>query len=209
MDTKLTKRQLSLAGSIGLVAGALGLLAAGLLLAWPEQVAKGPVHYPFTVEGFTVAQIAFFLHHWGLVVALVALCLSGALGPGRAARAGGWLAVAGMLGLTFAELNTIRYAEWDFDTANAGLLGATYGVTTNLVGLGLLVAGVGAVRARVWSGWRRWLPLIIGIATFVELTPGMFGGFVIARLAIAVWMLLFALLGQGLRAESARLAPGA
>ena len=187
---------------MAIVAGAIGPLAAALLLAWPEQVPRGPVHYPFTVTGFTVAQVVFFLHHWGLLAALVALCLSGALGRSRVARVGGWLAVAGMLGLTFAELNTIRFAEWDFAKANSGVVGASYGVSTNLIGLGLLIAGVGVARAGVWSGWRRWIPLTIGIATFVELTPGMFGGFVIARLAIAFWMFLFALLGQSLRVEA-------
>lgn len=48
------------------------------------------------------------------------------------------------------------------------------------------------------------MPLVIGIATCVELTPGMFGGFVIARLAIGNWMLLFGALGQALREEAAR-----
>jgi hypothetical protein len=191
---------------VGVVSGALGPLLAGVLLAWPEQVPKGPLHYPFTAAGFTFAQVGFFLHHWGLVVPLVALCVSGALGTGRVARFGGWLAVAGMLGLTFAELNTIRYAEWDFDKANAGLVGATYGISTNLIGLGLIIAGIAVARAGVWTGWRRWMPLVIGIATFVELTPGMFAGFVVARLAIGLWLLLFALLGHGLRVESARMA---
>jgi hypothetical protein len=186
------------AGLIGLVTGLLGGLAAVVLLVWPPQIAKGPVSYPFTTTGFTIAQVAFFVHHIGLVIVVGGLAVSGAVGPRRYARWGVWLALVGMVGLTLAELNTIRFAEWDFDKANAGLLGATYGT----IGLGLLLAGVGALRARVWSGWRRWTPLVIGVATFVELTPGMFGGFVIARLAIGFWMLLFAALGQSLRVEA-------
>jgi len=42
------------------------------------------------------------------------------------------------------------------------------------------------------------MPLAIGIATFTVVIPGMFGGFVIARLAIGAWLLLFAALGWSL-----------
>jgi hypothetical protein len=205
-DRETSGRALARAGLIGLVTGLLGGLAAVVLLVWPPQIAKGPVSYPFTTAGFTIAQVAFFVHHIGLVILVGGLAVSGAVGPRRYARGGAWLAVAGMIGLTLAELNTIRFAEWDFDKANAGLLGATYGISCNMIGLGMLLAGVGALRARVWSGWRRWTPVLIGIATFVELTPGMFGGFVIARLAIGFWLLLFAALGQSLRVEATSLA---
>ncbi len=37
---------------------------------------------------------------------------------------------------------------------------------------------------------------------FVVVTPGMFGGFVVARLAIGFWMLLFAALGWSVYVES-------
>ena len=51
------------------------------------------------------------------------------------------------------------------------------------------------LRARVWDGWRRWLPLALGIWVFVTLMPaeGLGGGS--AEAAMAGWMLLFAALG--------------
>jgi hypothetical protein len=186
-----------------MVAGLLGPPLAALMLLWPAQVAKGLLSYPFTRTGFLIVQTGFFVHHIGLVVLLIGFARSGAAGTGRIFRGAMWLAVIGMTLLSLAELNTMRYADWSTDKANAGAMGATYGIACNAIGLGLLVAGVGVLRARVWSGWRRFMPLIIGIATFVELTPGMFGGFVIARLAIGFWILLFAGLGHSLRAESA------
>lgn len=192
------------AGLIGFAAGVLGALSALLLLVWPPQVAVNLVSYPFTTTGFYVAQAWFFLQHLGLLLALGALARSGAVGRSRVARTGAWAAVAGMVVLTFAELLAMRYATWDDDAAYAGLMGTAYGASVNVIGLGLLIAGVGVLRAGVWSGWRRWLTLAIGIAAFAVVTPGMFGGFVIARLAIGFWMLLFGALGWALYVESRR-----
>ncbi len=196
-------------GLVGLATGLLGALSALLVLVWPPQVAEHLVSYPFTTNGFYAVQTWFFVHHFGLVLVLVALAGSGAVGAGRLGRTGAWAAVAGMVALTFAELLAMRYATWDNDTANAGLMGTTYGASVTVIGLGLLIAGVGVVRAGVWSRVPRSIPLAIGIAAFAVVTPGMFGGFVIARLAIGFWMLLFGALGWALYVESRRSAlPG-
>jgi hypothetical protein len=195
---------LARAGLVGVISGLAGALAAAVMLAWPPAVPSTLLSYPFTRTGFLTAQAFFFVHHIGLVIPLWAFAASGAVGTNRVFRGGAWLAVAGMVLLTLAELNTMRFADWNVDAANKGAMGAVYGIACNAIGLGMILAGAGTLRARVWSGWRRWVPLVIGIATFVELTPGMFGGFVIARLAIGFWILLFAAFGQSLRAEAAR-----
>ena len=198
----MSTRFLSRAGLIGLVAGLVGALIALVLLFWPAQVAEGPVSYPFTTTGFLIAQAFFFVHHFGLLVPLVALAASRITGPQVLFRAGAWIAVLGMGLLTASELLAMRYADWDFDTANAGLMGTSYGISCTVIGLGMLVAGVGVLRAGLWTGWRRWTPLAIGIAEFAILTPGMFGGFAAARLVIGFWMLLFGALGWAMYVES-------
>lgn len=195
------------AGLIGLVTGIIGAGAAVVLLLWPRQVSDDLVSYPFTTAGFYVAQVVFFVHHLGLLVLVVAFARSAAFGEGRVARGGAWLAVAGTAALAAAELLAMRYATWDFTTANEGLMGAAYGIACNAVGLGMLAAGVGTLRRRVWSGWFKWTPLAVGVTQFVVLTPGMFGGFVVARLAIGTWMLTFAALGWGLYADARGTAP--
>lgn len=194
-------RLLSRAGIISSVAAALGALSALVLLAWPPQVAGGVLSYPFTTAGHSIAQTWFFVQHLALALALVALATTGVVGTGRLPRAAAWVAVAGMVGLALTELLAIGYAEWDEEAANAGPMGAAYGICVTVIGLAMLVVGIVVLRARRWTGWRRWTPLVIGIATFTVLTPGMFGGFVIARLAIGFWMLLFAALGWSLHAE--------
>jgi hypothetical protein len=192
------------AGLVGFGTGVIGGLGALVLLFWPAQVAEGPVSYPFTTKGFLMAQGFFFVHHLGLVALLVALALSATVGTGRLARAGAWLAVIGMAMLTGTELLAMRYADWDFDTANAGPMGASYGIACMVVGIGMIAAGIGILRAGVWSGWHAWTPLVIGISQFVVLTPGMFGGFAAARLAIGFWMLTFAALGGSMFSEARR-----
>ena len=201
----MSRQFLSRAGLIGVTAGLLGALSAVVMLLWPRQVAEELFSYPFTTVGFYVAQGWFFVHYFGLVLVLVALALSGALGMGRFVRWGAWVAVIGMVALTFCELLAMRYADWHSDTANAGLLGTSYGISVTLIGLGMLTAGLGVLRAGVWHGWRRWTPLAIGIATFAVVTPGMFGGFVLALLAIGSWLLLLVALGWSLYVESRRL----
>jgi hypothetical protein len=203
----MSRQFLSRAGLIGLVTGLLGALSAGVMLLWPPQVAEEVVSYPFTTAGFYFAQVWFFVHHFGLVLVVVALALSGAVGNGRLGRGGARAAVIGMVGLTVSELIAIRYADWPTDLANAGVMGTSYGISVTVIGLGMLAAGIGVLRAGAWHGWRRWTPLAIGIATFAVVTPGMFGGFVMARLAIGSWLLLLAALGWCLYVESRRSRP--
>jgi hypothetical protein len=200
----MSLQALSRSGKLGFITGVLGALGAVFMLAWPAQSQEGVLHYPFTIAGFRIIQAWFFVHHLGLVTLLVALALSGAVGRSRVARAGAWLGVIGMGMLAGMELFAMQYAEWNTKAANKSTMGAGYGITTSLIGLGMLVAGVGVLRAGTWSGWRRWIPLLLGVTLFLVVTPGMFGGFVIARLAIGFWMALFAALGWAVVVEADR-----
>jgi len=198
----MSELSLRRSGLVCLVTGIVGGALAVLLLAWPTDVDDSLLRYPFSENGFLTIQVLFAVHHLGLVAGVVALALSGAVGAGKVARTGAWLLVAGTLMLTVAELHTMRYADWTADAANEGLMGATYGISCTVMGLGAIMAGAGVLRAKVWSGWRAWTPMVIGVSQFVMLTPGMFGGFVIARLVIGTWMLMFAALGWSLYVES-------
>ena len=189
-------------GLVCFVVGLVGAALALLLLAWPTEVDDALLRYPFSEAGFLTVQAVFAAHHLGLVAGVVALSLSGVVGRGRAARGGAWLLVAGTVMLTASELLTMRYVAWTNEAAYGGLMGAAYGISCTVIGLGAILAGIGVRRARVWSGWRAWTPMVIGVAQFVMVTPGMFGGFVLARLVIGAWMLMFAALGWSLYAEA-------
>jgi hypothetical protein len=196
----VTARGIAFTGRMGIAVAITGALSAAAMLAWPIHAPRELVRYPFTVGQFQAVQTWFFIHHLGMVAVLVGFVGSGATGTGRLGRAGAWLAVLGTFLLAVQELITgFQFGDVALKTANEGAMGAGYGVSTNLLGLGMVVAGIAVVRARVWTDWARWIPLAIGITHFVVLTPAIFsGGFVAGRLAIGSWMLLFGALGSAL-----------
>jgi hypothetical protein len=196
----VTARGIAFTGRMGIAVAVTGALSAAAMLAWPKQAPPELVRYPFTLGQFQAIQTWFFVHHLGMVAVLIGLAGSGATGNGRLGRAGAWLAVVGTFLLAVQELITgFQFGDVALKAANEGAMGAGYGVSTNLIGLGMVVAGIAVVRAGVWTGWARWIPLAIGIMHFVVVTPAIFsGGFVAGRLAIGSWMLLFGALGFAL-----------
>lgn len=93
------------------------------------------------------------------------------------------------------ELAAIAAAAEPTDSPIALLLGAAYGVFSLLLGAALMVTGVAVIREKFWQGWKRWIPLSLGIWLYVLVLPALAWSFVGAGFAIASWMLLFAALG--------------
>lgn len=186
------------AGSVCLAAGVLGAAVGVLLSVYPGQVPEDAYSYPLATGGFTVVQVMLFLQHLGLVAGLLALRSLGVLGDGRAGRAGWAVAVFGMLLLAVTELYGITAADVTYPSSRTDPLDALYAVSSILIAVGLIAAGVAVARSSVWSGWRRWIVLATGVYVLVPMMPALMGPFVVARLAISGWMLLFAALGWAL-----------
>lgn len=189
---------IGLLGRLCLWAGLLGAASGVLLVAVPPAVDDDRYSYPLTATAFVVVQLWFAVQHLGL--------LAGIAGLGRTGAAGGhrWglrVAAGGMALLAVTELAAIAAAGSTYPGPGTDVLDALYGVSSIMIGVGLLAAGRAVLRARVWSGRSRWLPLATGAYVFVPMFPAMFGGFLGARLAITGWMLLFALLGWVLAGE--------
>ncbi|ALV40693.1 hypothetical protein AU252_05520 [Pseudarthrobacter sulfonivorans] len=186
------------AGMLCFWAGVLGA-ASGLLLAFVQPaVPENQWSYPLNVTAFSAIQVWFSLQHVGLLLGLLALGWTGVLGQSTLARIGHPVAVASMLGFAVTELAAILAANDTKDSPLVGLLGASYGVFSLLLGAALVVEGIAVLRARVWQGWRRWIPLALGVWVFVPMLPALALSFTGARFAIAGWMLLFAALGWAL-----------
>jgi hypothetical protein len=201
MDRMSESRVLStvaLGGWVCLVAGVLGLASAIVLIGVEPSVGNDRFSHPFTPFGFAAAQLWFSVQHLGLLAGLYGLTRSGVVGTGRLGRWGAWGAIVGMGLLTLTELVAISGSDSVRPSTRTDTIGSLYGIATFLIGGTLIMAGMAVIRTGRWQGWRRLLPLILGVFVFVPLTPALFASYVLARLAIGGWMLGFAFLGWAL-----------
>jgi hypothetical protein len=186
------------AGLLCLVGAVIGVIS-GLVTAFiPPAVSSDWYSYPYTPTGFLVAQVVFILNHVLLLVGILGLARSGAAGTGLLGRVGLWISVLGMATLTVCEVGAMTLATSPYPSPRTDFMDMSFGVASILIGLGLVLAGVAVARAGEWTGWHRFVALICGVAVFVIVIPGVFGPFLAGRLALVVWMLMFAALGWAL-----------
>lgn len=190
--------EVSRAGAVCLAAGVLGAVSGAFLAVYPGQVSEDQFSYPLTAGWFAVIQIWFFVQHVGLLVGVAALARAAVMVPGRSARWGTGLAASGMALLAVTELIAITARNSTYPGDGTALLDALYGVSSVAVGVGMILAGIAVRRRGLWTGWRAAVVLAAGIFVFVPMLPALMGPFVLARLSITVWMLLFAALGYAL-----------
>ncbi len=186
------------AGATCLAAGILGAVSGIVLAVYPARVPEDMFSFPNTAGEFTGIQIWFFVQHLGLLAGIAALARAETMTQGRSARWGIGLAASGMALLAVTELFAITARNSTRPGDGTGLLDALYGTSSVAVGVGLILAGIAVRRRGRWTGWRGAVVLGAGIFVFVPMTPALMGPFVLARLAITVWMLLFAALGYAL-----------
>ena len=188
----------SRAGAVCLAAGILGAVSGIGLVVYPAQVSQDMFSYPLTAGGFTVIQIWFFAQHIGLLAGIAALARAAVMAQGRSARWGSGLAVSGMALLAVTELIAISARNSTYPGDGTAFLDMLYGVSSVAVGLGMILAGIAVRNGGRWTGWRGLVALVAGIFVFVPMMPALMGPFILARVAITVWMLLFAALGYAL-----------
>lgn len=131
----------------------------------------------------------------------------GRIGWTRAARGalsvtGAASSASGLLLLTGGENWALRLTNTANSGPGASGLDTAYGLGTIMTGVGLVLAGLAVARARRWHGWARWTPLPLGIPVFVVVLPGIFGTFLEGRLAIMLWLIVWAALGAALIREA-------
>ncbi|GGU13074.1 hypothetical protein [Lentzea flava] len=119
--------------------------------------------YPWPSDTFVLVCLVYAVFHALVLVGVLGFARSGAAGTGRAARAGGLLAVAGTAVLFIAELASILYRTEPLSATGPSIVGAIFGLGTVLTALGILMTGVTTLRAGVWQDWRRYVPLVTGV----------------------------------------------
>lgn len=192
----MSARTLAISGGwAAVIAGLVGAGAAAFLLVVPPAVEADRFSHPLTATGFAIIQVAFFLHHLLVVWALWAFWRAGLAGRGVLAAIGGIAAVVAMLALSVQELIAISAADSAYPSPLTDVIESAYGMITLATGAVLILLGIAAVRAHVLTGVGRWLMVVIGIWVIVPLTPAIFAGYELGRIAIGLWLLLFTWLG--------------
>ena len=157
----------------GLIGLALAPVPEPYLAAWFRQPVMGPV---------------LAAEHLLAVAGLIALLLSMACGEGLLSKAGIGMAVFGQLAWTPAEI------IWRFSHPPANFL---FELGLPLIAVGLIIAGIGMLRARRWDGWQRFLPLATGLYLPIVFLPAEALKFE-RGLAIGIWGIGFVLLGAAI-----------
>ncbi|MDJ1371681.1 hypothetical protein [Gulosibacter molinativorax] len=191
-------RSISLGGWVLIVGGVLGTLIGLLLAVVPGMVGKEAFSYPLTAAGHAATQVFLFVHHVAIAYGLYVVWRSGFAGKGKLAAVGGIGSVVVMALFGVHEFVVAGLAEAVYPSAQIALAEAVYGVLSILIGAMLIVFGIAAMRGGQLHGWRRWIILILDVYIFVPLLPLTLVSFETARIAIALWNLLFAVLGSAL-----------
>ncbi|HEY5847352.1 MAG TPA: hypothetical protein VIT42_11250 [Microlunatus sp.] len=190
-----TTSNLSRAGWVCFAGGLLGIAQGAFMLLIQPAVPFERFSYPLTPTGYVVAELTFAAQHLMLVVGLVALARSAWAARSRLARVGYWLATVALVLLAVVEVISLSAANASLTDPEAVLIVSLYGLPTLLAGAGLVLGGAGLARSSGLTGWRRWLPLTVGVWVFVPMLPAIFGPYAAGRLALIGWMALFAALG--------------
>ena len=194
VDAPAATSRIQKAGAVCLAAGLFGALACiYLALVSPVAGADG-LTFPHGAPEFTGLQMVIALQRLGLIFGLLGLWWCGAVPRTRSARFGWYGAMVMMAVLTVTEGLAVSVPRSPLD-GTPPAFGVVYGAYTMLLGVALLAQGVGVASGRAWQGWKRWLPLTLGVWLLVLVLPALGLSFDAARWAMSAWLLLFALLG--------------
>jgi len=195
IDTTTTVSRTRIAGWVCFAGGLVGFTQGIVLLVVSPVVGEDRYSYPFSPTGYTIAQLSFAVQHLALIVGVVALAGSTWSRRSRPARIGFLIGALGLIMLTLMEVFALTAANSAMISSEADLVNSLYGIPTIATGVGMVIGGIAFARSSGLTGWRRWLPLSLGLYVFVPLLPAIFAPFNVGRLAIGGWMLLFAALG--------------
>jgi hypothetical protein len=189
-------RQWAMVGIVGGVATLVGGLTVQVLVVPRSTVAPELWTFPRDGGAFVVVTIVYAVFHAMVLAGLCGFRLSGLAGPGRGARTGHALALTGTALLAVAEVLSLFWVGQRTDAAGPGLTAVAFGLGTVLSAAGFVTLGVTTLRAEQWAGWRRRVPLVLGVWTTLLLlavaTPfgaagiGIYGG-LLALLFVALY----------------------
>lgn len=165
---KPTTESLRAAG-ISCIVGAAATTVGGIVVQGIVQpaatVSDHRWSYPWSSSALVPISILWASLHALVFVGLLGFARSAVAGPGRSARLGTTLILAGTALLFVGELASIAVRDQRTDDTGAVIVGAIFAVAILLTAVGFVAAGIATVRARLWQGWRRFTPLTAGIVS--------------------------------------------
>ncbi|MCE7986903.1 MAG: hypothetical protein DYG89_37495 [Caldilinea sp. CFX5] len=111
-----------------------------------------------------------FIFRNNIVILSHLLVLIGVLGFARSGVAGkSWLA---KIGLGIALFASLAFIPAEFIIQSRYDLGEMLlGICAPLQGLGMTLTGIAVLRAGIWQGWPRFMPLLCGLYPFLVMIP--------------------------------------
>lgn len=176
-------RQSGIACAIG---GALWTITLLAEVLFHETVYGNAANYRIW-EGLLIVVQAL------LLIGVAGLAMSGAAGRGWLGRIGLGIALLGRIAFLLGEIHSFAQGGDDEILVPLGAL---------LSGIGMVVVGIAVLRARRWDGWQRVLPLLTGIYPFVAMFPVLAVTGTPPGLSIALWGILWLLLGLALQTSA-------
>lgn len=154
---------------------------------------------------FYVMISVFIPVHLLVLVGLVGLLRADVVGGSRVGRGGLYLAVVGRVAFIAGEVFALILGSED------GPVLVLLPFAAMATAVGMLVAGVSAVGARRWEGWRRFAPLAMGAYPFMFMFPFLAATGERPDVGVAFWGLTFlgvagAVIAEGSREHGSRLA---
>jgi hypothetical protein len=151
---------------VACVVGASVLTVGGVatqVVAAGTSVSDQVWHYPWPSGTFVVITILFAVAQGLLLIGVIGLRRSSVAGPGRVARIGLTLSVAGTAAIMVGHLVSLPVRDQPVDDAGAVAAGLVFFLGTVLSAVGFLLAGAATLRTTRWRDARRFIPVATGI----------------------------------------------
>lgn len=194
-----TPSQVRRGGLLGIAAGLVGAAITLLTQFATPAVPLGQTGYPWVPAMFVLLGLLLTAVQIGFVALIAALSMSGVSGHGVTARTGLVLALVSFAAQAIAQFLLLFATGSPIDAPYPAAVTLLLTVAAALGAVGLILAGVGAVRTKAWLNWRRFTPLLAGIAT-AALVATYFSRD-INNWGMTLWCCILALLGAALATQ--------
>jgi hypothetical protein len=186
-------------GLMGVAAGLVGAAITSLSQFADPAVEVGDTTYPWVPALYVLLGVLLTAVRVGFVVLVAALSMSGVSGRSATARAGLVLALLGFAAQALVQLLLLFAAGTRATDPYPSALAIMLTTATALAAVGLLLAGIEAIRSRAWLNWRRFIPLLAGVVTAATVVTLVYGD--ARNWGMLVWCLVLAVLGTALATQ--------